>query len=525
MMFSRRKLLSLSGQALCAMPLLDTPWALAAANAETAVLHTTSGQLQGTQLPACKRYLGIPFAKPPVGVLRYRAPQDLEPWQGIRAAQAYASSPQQKPLGPKNLFPSDLGYSEDALYLNIWAPDTPGPHPVYVFIHGGGNIAGTSAMPIYDGDHYAAHGVVFVSITYRVGVFGFLDVSKLLGAQYRGSGNNGLLDQIKALQWLQHNIAAFGGDPRNVTLGGQSAGAKNVAALMTAPAANGLFHKAISESGGAHTVADQQTADELATLVLKALDTRDPQALLTSSPTALLAAQYKVVAEYPRKFPFRTVVDGVVIPRAPIDALAAGQGAHIPLLLGYCSDEVAFYGPSKNGDGVISPLDIGNMSLTHLTPRAAHYPQLYPGLDAEHLRYKVVTAESYLIPTLRLAEARAKAGGHSYLYNFNLAPDAGKFNGLVVHGSELPLTFDNLHDATAPFIGPTGPAAEALTKVMHASWLRFIHHGAPSMAGTVAWPAYNLKDRPAMVFEQDVHLAHDLQAAERTLWADWMPIT
>ncbi|WAH60663.1 carboxylesterase family protein [Pseudomonas silvicola] len=497
---------------------------LAAGATDTPIVRTPSGSVRGTKLATSTRFLGVPFAKPPVGPLRFKAPQDVEPWPGVRDALAYASSPLQKPLGPKTLFPDALQYSEDALYLNIWAPSATGPHPVYVFIHGGGNIGGTSAMPIYDGEHFAANGIVFVSITYRVGVFGFLDVSKLLGDAYKGSGNNGLLDQIKALQWIKHNIAAFGGDPRNVTVGGQSAGAKNVIALMVAPQAKGLFHKAISESGGGHTFANQQTAHELADSVLKTLGATDPQALLSSTGDALLAAQYSVVGQYPRKFPFRSVIDNVVLDSAPFDAVVKGRGADIPLLLGYCSDEMAFYGPSKNGDGAITAQDIGNMPLDQMQQLYTHYPQLYPGLDNERLRYKAVTAESYFIPTIRLAQARAKTGARSYLYNFNLAPDSGKFKDLVVHGSELPLTFDNLNDSTAPFIGPMGPTAQGLSKVMHQAWLTFIRHGKNVHAGGLDWPAYSLKERSTMVFDKEVRISHDLQAAECELWSKWTPV-
>ncbi|EKT4482696.1 carboxylesterase/lipase family protein [Pseudomonas putida] len=527
-MLSRRKFIVKGSQAMIATPIFSSSIPALASQLLAPGLITLQlpcGKLQGQRSSDTQRYLGIPFAQPPLGELRFRAPRPLADWQGVREATCFAKASLQPPR-PAKLVPEDPGYAEDCLYLNVWAPNTPGPHPVYVWIHGGANAAGTTAQPIFDGESFARRGVVFVSIAYRLGVLGFVDVSSLLGDEYRGSGNNGLLDQVEALRWIQRNISAFGGDPQKVTIGGESAGGKNVISLMSMPLSKGLFHRAICQSGGGQTYADREVADDLANRVMSELESTGgkAQGLLNASTDALLAAQAAVIEKYPAKSPFRAVIDGVVLHDVPLKAIAQGMGKEIPLLLGSNKDEAAFYGPSKKADGKVTTADLANMQLKHFNSIFAKYSALYPDADAEALRYKAVTAESYGIPTVRLAEARAKTGSPVFCYRFDLAPENGPFKGLCVHTSELPLVFGNVHLPTAAATGPVEPAAHRMSSTMHGMWVEFISGKGELTAEGIAWPAYSMDLRKTMIFADQARVVEDPSSAERQLWKTWQPV-
>lgn len=488
-------------------------------------LRLPCGTLQGSRFKDVQRFLGIPFAKPPVGELRFKAPHALPDWTGVRPANRFACAAIQPPR-PAALLPEDPGYSEDCLYLNVWAPTAAGPHPVYVWIHGGANAAGTTAQPIFDGESFARRGVVFVSIAYRLGVLGFVDLSGLLGDAYQGSGNNGLRDQIEALKWVRRNIATFGGDPERVTIGGESAGGKNVISLLAAPQAKGLFQRAICQSGGGQTYADQATAHDLAKRVLAHLEgtVGRPEALLAVNTQSLLAAQAAVIKEYPAKSPFRAVIDGVVLNQAPLGAIAEGVGKHIPLLLGSNKDEAAFYGPSLTGDGKAVPQDLANMPAPDFDQTLAQYQRLFPDVDAETLRFKALTAESYGIPTLRLAEARAQTGEPAYMYRFDLAPEQGALRGLCVHTSELALVFGNMRLPTAAAIGPVEPLAHHLGEVMHSLWVDFISAGPTLAQPNGQWPRYDLPSRRVMIFGKQQRVESDPDLTERRIWEHWQAV-
>lgn len=527
-MNSKRLFLTTGAKLLLASGLLLQAPAWAAAFTDpTPELRTPSGALRGQDGGDVARYLGIPYAQPPVGALRFKAPQAAPPWSGVLEAKAFPKAPIQMPIGPSKYVPVGPEYSEDCLYLNVWTPKTPGPHPVYVYIYGGGNVAGTTSMPVFDGANMARQGVVVVSVAYRVGVFGFMDVSSVLGKDYAGSGNNGLLDQVKGLEWIRKNIAAFGGDPKRVTIGGQSAGAKNVVSLLAMPAAKGLFHGAISQSGGGQTLATPAMASAVTEGILAraGLDKRRARELTTLPAKDLLAAQVKLIAENAYKYPFRGVVDGVTMPLLPVAALAQGAARDIPVIMGTTRDENAFFGPAKTMNGNIEGRELANLSLAEFDKVFSKYPQAFPGLNDAQRRYKALSAVEYWIPTVRMAEAQAKGGGKAYVYRLDMPFASGEKAGYAVHGSELALVFDNLHDSTAPHLGPVGPEAEQLKEVMFGQWLSFIKTGRPAASGAPAWPAYDLAKRPTMLFDArpKLRVQSDLDATERKLWAGWEP--
>ena len=227
---------------------------------------------------------------------------------------------------------------EDCLFVNVWAPEAPGRYPVLVWLHGGSQVIGGSSRPVYDGSAFARSGVVCVTIGHRIGLLGLFEGGSVLGPDYADSGNSVLRDQILALEWVRDHIEAFGGDPGRVTLGGESAGGKNVAALMSAPAARGLFQAAIVISGGAESVSSTEEADALARLIMERSGlTADD--LLNAPWQKLLQAQACILIDPPRNLPFRPVFGGEFLPEAPLEAIAAGRGAPIPLLIGTSRDE------------------------------------------------------------------------------------------------------------------------------------------------------------------------------------------
>ena len=506
--FHRRHVLSLGVAGLL------YPSALIAGGAKPPLASTREGDVRGTRLAECDMFLGIPFAAAPVGPLRFRAAQPASRRSTTLDATAFAAAPQQVAPAPGLYGPGTMPVSEDCLALNIWRPHTSGPHPVYVWVHGGGNVAGSSRMRVFDGSRLARHGIVCVTISYRVGVFGFLDLGQQLGGAYAGSGNNGLTDIVAALRWVRANIAGFGGDPHRVTLGGQSAGAKDVCSLMAMPAARGLFHAAIVESGGAQTAAMPQTADALACRMIAEMGV-SAQDLLHANPSALLAAQGRVIRAWDRKYPFRAVIDGAYLHDVPLAVIAKGNGAPVPMLIGSARDEIAFFGPNVGHDGAVRQGDLANMALDAFAPIYARYDALMSDASPMNRRYAALTAEEYWIPTQRMAQAHAGAGHAAWLYRLDMPRDAAPNAGYSVHGSELTLVWDKLDDPWNGTLGPQGAQAARLSALMHRHWVSFIHNHRPANA---SWHRVGSGAPQTMRFDRASAMVDDIDSAQRRLW-------
>nr|MDA8247710.1 carboxylesterase family protein [Rhodospirillales bacterium] len=420
---TRRTLLA----ALAAPALLRAARAAADAGPEVA---TAAGRLRGSLADGVRVFRGIPYAAPPVGPLRFRPPAPLPPWSGVRPALDFGPAAVQPPLAGLPGLPTD----EDCLSLNVWAPAAGAGHPVLVWLHGGGNVAGTTRDPMLDGTTFARDGVVCVTVGYRLGAFGFLDLSGVLGDAYAGSGCNGLRDQAAALVWVRDNIAAFGGDPARVTVAGQSAGAKDVCALLAAPSASVLFRRAIIESGSGQTVFDADQGAQIASQFAAACGAA-PRDLPAER---LLAAEQAVLAASPVDFPFRPVIDGVFLPRRPVDAVAAGSAAGIALLLGSNADESVLFVPDPaQAAGPVGPAALSNLPAGAFADLQAPYDTLLPTLSPAERHWRMLTAEEYWIPTLRVAEAQVGAGGAAWMYRYDVPATEGRFAGHAVHASEL----------------------------------------------------------------------------------------
>ena len=475
--------------------------------AETTTISTPAGSLRGELSSGIRIFRGVPFAEPPIGPLRFRPPAPAKPWTGTRDALHFAA-PASQPSTSTSSRPS----SEDCLYLNVWAPEGKGPFPVYVWIHGGGFTGGTSFDPLTDGTAFARDGIVCVTVAYRLGVFGFLDLAPLLGPPYAGSANNGLRDLIAALTWVQRNSAAFGGDPTRVTVGGESAGAKLTDILMGVPSAQPLFHQMISESGGAERVWPLANATPVAQGFGDLWHARSgsaPATLTNASVSDILATQQAFLQQWPQHFPIRPEIDGTLIPQLPVVTVAAGSTSGKRFLLGTNREESAsFIGPHPAHDPTAA--DLGNLPLAKFNQVFPHYARLYPDLSDEQRRIRAVTAEEYWIPSLRIAEAHVQGGGTAWVYELIYASAAGRLKGYAFHGLELPLAWNK----PAPGASDDLPLASAL----HTAWVTFIKGETPAAASLPPWPAFHPETRSTMLLNTRSTVVDSPQPAEYHLW-------
>lgn len=502
MYLNRREFLSTSSAAAVG---LAVECKARGATAASVVVETSLGRLEGKRAGNTIAFLGVPFAEPPIGPLRFRPPRPARPWSGVRSADSYASAPVQ--LRHK-------GISEDCLYLNIWMPAAPGPHPVLFWIYGGGNTVGATGG-IADGSHFARNGVVCVTPAYRIGALGFLDVSAELGDAYTGSGNNGLRDQLLALEWARHNIATFGGDPDRITVGGESAGAKDTCALMALPQAAGLFQQAIVESGSGQTVHTRESSRALTQKFLRCagLTTSTASQLLTLSVPRLLAAQ-RALEGQTSEFPFRVTVDGIVLERTPLEYLCSGSSRRLRLLAGSNRDESTLFVRGAELEEPIRQSEMQNMSMDKAPEMEARYKAAFPQLTAPERKIRLLTSEEYWIPTLRIAEAHLANGGDAWFYRYDRPLNFGPLKGKVPHGSEVRLVWDDEMQHPDPSVHP-------LRQAMHAAWVDFIFGRAPTLAGAPPWPKFNVNDRPVMIIKDQSTVVLDPDSSERHLWDGW----
>lgn len=489
-----------------------------------AVVTTRQGKVRGSGADGVSTFKGIPYAAPPFGAKRFRPPQPVEPWSGVRDALAYGAKPPQVPYpSPWDVLIPELDVlGDDCLTLNVWSPDlASGGHPVMVWIPGGMFESGTAAVPSYDGSRFARDGIVCVTINYRVGADGFLYLGE-------ANANRGLLDQVAALEWVQENIAAFGGDPGNVTIFGESAGAMSVGTLLAMPRAEGLFRRAIAQSGGAHQVISAATARRVGQRLAERLGGEATREAIAAVPLArLLQVQAELKADLaanpdPERWgrevavnmmPWQPVVDGDVIPARPIDRIAAGAATEIDVMAGSNRDESNFF---LVVGGVIEHISdevlAGAIAAYGLPVEAtlATYRAAHPGAGAGELLSAIQGDWYFRIPALRLADAHATSPAATYMYEF--AWRSPQFNGRLgaCHGLEIPFVFDTLGNGNDPLLGAAPP--QPLADNMHATWLDFATNG------DCGWPKYDLSRRTTMRFDTTSEVLDDPRSPERALW-------
>jgi para-nitrobenzyl esterase len=472
-----------------------------------AQVRTTTGMVEGTKSATTNiwTFRGIPYAAPPVGPLRWQPPQPAAAWQGTLKADKFGARCMQGPIFGDMIFRDEL--SEDCLYLNVWTPAGAGARlPVMVWIYGGGFQAGSASEPRQDGERLAAKGVVVVSFNYRLGVFGFFSHPELTKeSPHHASGNYGLLDQVAALQWVQSNIAAFGGDPGNVTIFGESAGSFSVSALMASPLARGLFHKAIGESGAffpspspaleAQALADSEQAglafgESIGALSLATLRAKSAQEVLDG---ALKLKSW-----------MRPNIDGYFFPTDASTIFAAGRQNDVPLLAGWNADEVRA--------GVVLGKDTPTTAsftaqlAKQFGPHAADVQKGYPGTtDAEAVESAASLASDLFIgySTWKWLEMQGKTGRQPvFAYSFDrkipVAPGT-MINGVTAtakdvgarHAGEIEYVFGALD--SVPKV-TWDPQDRTLSDAMMTYWTNFAKTGTPGGGSLAPWPAYSARD-------------------------------
>jgi para-nitrobenzyl esterase len=489
------------------------------------------GKLRGALENGVRVYRGIPFARPPIGALRFRPPQRAEAWGGVRDATRFGAGSYQadRPLAPV------LGIvvpeqSEDCLTLNVWTPDRDGGRrPEMVGLHGGAWVIGAGSESAYDGSILARRGdAVIVTLNYRLGPFGFLRGQEL---GLDSTGNEAMLDQIAALEWVRGEIAAFGGDPANVTVFGNSAGAVNIACMLTMPRARSLFHKAILQSGSLNLTRTPQAALATTRQILQQVGIEPERATaLRDVPANVLVAAQNAIAGRSVLPPFSPVADGDLIPERPYAALAAGSAQGVPLIVGTNLEEMKLY---RFLDPAIDALE-----PAALVERCS---LLFPGGDAQGRSHGARMAETYraaraergedaspaetwlAISTdyffraaaLKLAEIHVSHTPQVFVYEFAWkGTTPGRPQG-AVHGIELPFVFGTLDSAEVGAIAGRTPAARALAESVQDAWLSFARSGRPRSASLPEWVAYAPPSRATLELGARPKIVEAPREAER----------
>ncbi len=482
------------------------------------------GRVSGVRERGVSRFLGLPYAAAPFGDRRLRPPEPPPRWPGVRDASWFG------PTVPKSPYPWPFDQlfeepeiaGEDCLNLNIWTPEPSASLPVFVWVHGGAFVNGSGAVPQYDGTAFARDGVVTVTINYRLGADGFLDT----GDEHP---NIGILDQLAALRWVKENIAAFGGDPDRVTVGGESAGAMSVATLIACPAATGLFGRAILESGAGHHALTRPTAQRVAAELASRLGVPATRPGIASAPlSALLATQAALSAEIQQapdpgrwaelaanRMPFEPVVDGSTVPALPIEGVRSGAGAEVPVLIGTNRDEnLLFLAPSGALDVVDAAMlraTVAGYGFADPESVVAAYAEADRSWSPGGVLAAVTTDWMFRIPAIRFAEARHAAPASTHVYEFCWpSPVRGGTLG-ACHFLEIPFVFDTLATPGAElFTGPDAP--QELADEVHGSWVRFIS------GDDLGWQPYTPASRTVRIFGGQEPIEEDPGRARRELW-------
>jgi para-nitrobenzyl esterase len=411
--------------------------------------------------------------------------------------------------------------SEDCLYLNIWSPGVNGEkHPVMVYIHGGAFTLGSASDPWYDGVSFAAlYNIVVVTLNYRLGILGFVCLSDLAGEEAPYTANCGLLDQVAALRWVREHIAAFGGDPDQVTVMGESAGAMSIGALMGMPAAQGLFQRAILQSGAAGNLVTRSQAGQVAQgLLAKLCLENDQLAALREVPLeTLLKIQPELGREFGGVQAFSPIIDGETLPKHPLAMIAQGSAANVAVLIGTTRDEWRLFAMMTGGP------KIDEAQLTRIFGDAAPqvlamYTEARADTSAELAWVDIMSDLVFRMPAIRLAQGQIEQGAPVWMYRFDWASPA--FGGILgaAHAVDLPFVWNTLDTGLSRMFTGDSPDRQPLADLMHASWAAFIRCGNPALASLPPWPSYDLDRRATMIFNNVPQVVDDPQGQMRAVW-------
>ena len=511
------------------------------------IVEISSGKIRGSLVNSIPVFKGIPYGSDTGGKNRFHQPRKPDPWIGVRDTLTYgARSPQRS--GLMDRLASSGGkivkeiQSEDCLFLNVWTPAVKDgrKRPVMFWCHGGGFTMGSGSASIYDGTNLTRRGdVVVVTVNHRLGPFGYLYLGELAGEQFDKSGNAGMLDIVIALEWVRDNIAAFGGDPDNVTLFGESGGGYKISVLMAMPKAAGLFHRAIIESGPGWRMTPKERATEQAKELLKELrvSTANIDKLYSLPAEQIIDAGRKVNHNLP--FGWWPVVDGKTLPQHPFDPVAPDISSNVPLIIGTNKDEATLfltpaYRRRRLGSGPIQDLAMRlwfSLAVRKIARRFAGksaetflavYREARPNFSNADLFAAIMTDWMMRIPSIIQAErklAQHSAPVFMYLFSWETPILGGKLK--ATHGLELPFVFDNVGNG---FITGVGDTQSNLARNMSETWISFARSGVPNYAGIPKWPQYTINERATMVFDQKCRVETDPYKKERLAWEGIKPI-
>jgi para-nitrobenzyl esterase len=488
----------------------------------TEVVETVSGKVRGSLQGEINVFKGIPYGASTAGAGRFRPPRKPEAWSGIREALGYGARAPQPPFnappGPlSEIVATSDEQSEDCLCLNVWSPGVDGAkRPVMVWLHGGAFSFGSGGAPVYEGTELAAGSdVVVVTVNHRLNLFGYLYLAELGGEEYRDSGNAGMLDLIAALEWVRDNIAGFGGDPGNVTIFGESGGGSKVSILMAMPAARGLFHRAISQSGPHHWLPRERAA-ALAARILSDLGLEPNQVdelrnlpvdRLLGALSAIPGGLLNAVAP---------VIDGRSVPADPLDPSALALSASVPLLIGTNATEMTLMGPpiTAMDDATLLAQTTGRLKIGEAA--AERLVAVYRNAHGDNMEaWCALDSDRFVrIDAIRQAERKAALeGAPVYMYYFTWrTPVLGGYLR-AAHALEIPFVFDHV-DVWPGFTGE-GQDRYSLAAKMSGAWGEFARTGKPSDADLPEWPPYTTGRRATMIFDNECKVVDDPGGEER----------
>ncbi len=473
------------------------------------IVATDKGTIEGYQENEILIYKGVPFAAPPVDDLRWKAPEVHQPWEGILPTKNFSASPMQRRPEPFMMWTEEFiappePLSEDCLYLNIWTKDSEEKKPVFVWVYGGGFNSGSSACAIYDGVSYAKEDVVFVSINYRVNIFGYFAHPELSAENSQGiSGNYGLLDQIEALKWVQLNIEKFGGDPDNVTIAGQSAGSMSIHSLLASDLADGLFHKAIGQSGGllgssrAVTLEDSEKRGQAFT---KKLDKGAIQEL-----RKIPASDLFEMAQKTGRLGYGPILDDVVLPLDLMGHFEAGNHNDVPFMGGWVTGDGRLFQAPK-----MSVKSYKENVAKQMGKKAEAFLEFFPGETIEQIQTSMSKKNlvDFAVKSVDLLSNYQKSD--TYVYEISHVPvDKPEFpNYGAFHTSDVPLTLRTLHSWKRPW----REIDKEMESLISSYWLNFIKTGDPNGKGLPQWNPY--KNGGIQELKKNVNFSKDLYQKE-----------
>lgn len=503
---------------------------------------TTAGKLQGAKENGVSVFRGIPYGASTAGARRFRPPLPAAPWSGVRDATAFGPiCPQQGAVADQAL--SDqrtigalpaLPQSEDCLVLNVWSPGIGDRvrRPVMVWLHGRGYAAGAGSEAWYDGTDLCKRGdVVVVTINHRLNVFGYLHLAGIGGSDFAGSGVAGLLDVVLALEWVRDNIEAFGGDPGNVTIFGESGGGSKVSTLLAMPSAEGLFHRAIIQSGPSLRSVEAADATDLAERLLSHLGLKTTQLdQLQALPHEKLTGAIATVSVPPQAGPFglmrgaamrfAPVMEGQYLPAHPFEPVAAPTAANVPLIIGTNKDEAALFLAADPRRRRLEDHELVERLKPMLGDRTDEILGVYRRTRPEATPWELligISSERTRLASIQLAE-RKVAGGPAPVYMYLFTWESDALGGLFksCHALEIPFVFD--HPEVAPFTGSRSDRPQ-LAASMSRAWTTFARHGDPNGDGLPLWPTYSPETRATMIFDSPCRVENDPRREERLVWA------